>query len=340
MFRKTIRERRFSPNDRAKHAWLAICCIALAVLGRPCTARAGDWEPGPDPKYTGDVTTQTDVELPKDRARKTIGIGEKVTCSIDPAKFADVDCKTENGKVVNGNDELGKVVWSTDGQLLPLKDATGNSATVEARQDKAGPGTATAEISDAGKLAQDNKTVKKSAAFDVVVPASLSIVKVLDDGGVDKGNVEIYAGGAFDYLIAPTTVNFVNATIYEDVDVTRWTWPDGTKDDNNVPAGGSTVKFDIQTIDLQDGNGWTWNVLIDHVASPMRPIGRLNAQAFTIGDKASPLGTHIYWLGSDQKKNEFAVTVMSWVFNADGSGHATVAIGTSSKSTGQMGAFK
>src|SRR5260370_6598954 len=109
--------------------WLAVATLGLA----PVLAQAQTYLPGPAPSV-GDIVHQTVETIPLPRTRTDIGIGEEVTCSIDPLTWQDTDYKVTASGQEPVQDTMGTVTWTAAGQgtVAPL---TGNSTKLTANMD-------------------------------------------------------------------------------------------------------------------------------------------------------------------------------------------------------------
>src|SRR5260370_32522328 len=119
--------------------WLAVAARGLA----PAAGQAQTYLPGP-PSSVGDILHQTVETIPLPLTRTDIGIGEQVTCRIDPATWQDTDYMvTASGQVPVQDTPMGTVTWTAAGQgtVAPL---TGNSTTLTAMMD---PGAVTVNAS-------------------------------------------------------------------------------------------------------------------------------------------------------------------------------------------------
>jgi hypothetical protein len=232
----------------------------------------GTEKPVQPPAPTTKIVTQTAATTPADRTRKTIGIGEKVKCSTDPATAA---------------------TWSVSGGGA-VSPAAGNSTTFTA---KLGPSKPTVKATVGG--------TDLTVDFDVVAPNGLTSTVSSNPGLGTKGppNNQIGFETIFECTVEPTTVSFSNVEFRENIPKNNWTYPDGTADSQGptvVPwraKSGNKTPDDVSTglepiARLSDG---TKNV----------------AFGFTIKvpeDYKNDAGTWVNWLPNEEHYKEFDAT--------------------------------
>ena len=174
-----------------------------------------------------DITSQTEATTPTTRTRTTIGIGEKVTCSIDPSSWVDKDCDVTTNTIVD--DAMGTVAWTKSGAGGSINNATGNSTDLTASKTPAGV-TVIATIPDSGAKYSDAPIVK-SKAFTVIAPTSLTYTKNADTPpwtAWTVGDKLLGARTTYNVVVNPTTVSFYKASIQENIATATDHWPDGS----------------------------------------------------------------------------------------------------------------
>lgn len=224
------------------------CTVLLAFL-----AVGIAYAPGALAAYTqhtvatiGPMTSQTVSTVPANRARTTVGIGEQVTCAIDPSSWSDTDCDTTpdpNQVVV---DTMGTVTWSAGG-AGSVSPSTGNSTTLTASKT---PGSVTvqATVHDSGTKYVDTAVVK-TKGFTVIAPNGMNVSLNSNLTLGSPGFNQIGAKALFDCTVLPVTVSFYNADFRENIPGESWIWPDGTLGTRSsaiVPWG---VGYDNKTAD-------------------------------------------------------------------------------------------
>lgn len=247
-----------------------------------------------DPKYVeeiqatlGNMTSQTESTIPANRTRTTVGIGENVTCTIDPATWVDCDFNTETGE--GEDDEIGTRTWTLEG---PQKDncslsaTTGDSVILTC---SLSPGNVTIKVSVRDSdLKHPDGAVVLTKTFTIVAPDTATYVK---DADVPPWTIwttgDKYLGARTKYTITlgPTTVSFYGASIRENFGAgeTR-TWPDGsTWYGHDGTVGPIPPDYSNQMIDTQ-GEGlhnslklYTGTVWQDLSLSFQIPLEYLNA---------------------------------------------------------------
>lgn len=210
----------------------------------------------------GNITSQTVATVPADRTRTTVGIGEQVTCSIDPGTWVDKDCNTTTNAIED--DTIGDRQWSAAGAgtISPTTAGANNSATLTAHHS---PGTVSVEVNVLDSQTKYNDTVTKSKSFTVIAPTGETTGARTDApyGVAGPPNNTIGAHSTWLITVQPATVSFANARLREHIpnDVT-WNWPNGT----------STI-FTKRTLPIPVNANNQFN---DEFGSGTEAIGRIN----------------------------------------------------------------
>lgn len=215
----------------------------------------------------GDITSQTVATVPADRTRTTIGIGEQVTCSIDPGTWVDKDCNTTANAIED--DTIGDRQWSASGAgtVSPTTAGANNSATLTSHHSPGGV-TIKVTVNDSGTKFDD--VVTKSKTFSVVAPSGIDVAFDADLSPYAAGppNAWIGASQRFIHTVQPTTVNFDQANLRDDWATENRTWPDNT----NEAITGFRQTWSVGVI------GGTHNRM-HHVTTEHQPIARLDSAA-------------------------------------------------------------
>ena len=133
-------------------------------------------------KNVVDIATQTEAMTPPDRTRKTVGVCEKVTCSITgPVK--------------------GTVTWSATGKGT-VSATSGNSVAFEAA-DTAGAASVTATLSNG---------LSKTVNFTVIVPIGVK----MEPTKITQGVAPLGLAMELKVWIQPDTVNFYGVVFHEE----------------------------------------------------------------------------------------------------------------------------
>jgi hypothetical protein len=143
------------------------------------------------------LTSQTESLVPANRDRLTLGIGERVTISTNPARVV-------NWAVAGG------------GAVAPAMGA----ATVFTAS--MSPSTSTITATLGAKAC--------TIVFEVIAPTGINFAVDNNPGCGVAGppNNEIGARTVFDFTIQPVTVSFYRANFRENIPGNAWVWPDGT----------------------------------------------------------------------------------------------------------------
>jgi hypothetical protein len=241
----------------------------------PAPAEPLDKRPAAPPKPAPPATkivTQTVATTPADRTRKTIGIGEEVKCSTDPATAA---------------------TWSVSGGGA-VSPAAGNSATFTA---KLGPSKPTVKATVGG--------TDLTVDFDVVAPNGLKSTVSSNPGQGTKGppNNQIGFETIFDCIVQPATVSFYKVGFRENIPKNDWTWPDGTAGTNGPKEVPWSVGQDNKTTDDVTSALRPIGRVFD---------GKKNVSfAYTVQvpeDYKDDAGTWVSWLPNEEHYKEFDAT--------------------------------
>jgi len=183
----------------------------------------------------GDITSDTQVTAASATDdRTTIGIAEKVDCSIDPNTWADKDCKkVDDGPWTDVNDTIGDKTWSAIGSGGTVSPTSGTTTVLTAKKTPAG---VTVKVTVYDSLSKfDDAPVIKTKPFSVIAPNGEIITENNNPGFPPAGNNNIGAWTNYDVQLTPTSVSFINATFREHIEAqTLPNWPNGTP--LSVPA--------------------------------------------------------------------------------------------------------
>ena len=168
------------------------------------------------------IETETIATTPANRARKIIGIGEQVVCSLPAALSADWE-----------------VIPSTAGVITP--DADVNEATFTASKTPHANVTIQATFSGGGQCEVSFKTIEPNGVKYWTDTADVSPYP----GNNPPPITYIGNGRLFPFTFLPDTVSFYNIQFRENKPGDSWTWPSG---DPGSYSGGIvgplTVDFD------------------------------------------------------------------------------------------------
>ena len=214
----------------------------------------------------GAMTSQTVATLPTNRARTTIGIGEEVTCSINPATWSDLDCNLTKNRIES--DTIGDRVWACGpgGTINPSGITSSNSTTLTASDSPGSPRVLVNVYDSENKY--DDSPLTRSIPFSVIAPSGMTSTLYSDNypGTLGPPDNKIGASSVFICTVSPTTVNFYNAEMRENIPGDNWTWPDGTNDSRPW----AMVFWSTTTI------SGTQNRTTDTITEYGNPIGRLD----------------------------------------------------------------
>jgi hypothetical protein len=189
---------------------------ALVTLCALCGVVFGYWyDYGKDPKI-GKIYHETVLE-PEPFDRTTIGVGEEVTCWIDPDTWEDLDEKWgEYGLIEEVEDEMGKINWYTNGNIS-VNPTCGPVTTLTAD----GPDEAAelyVEVDDAALFADDDLAVQ-FVVFQNAAPGGLKDDPTGATTGISSDAIpgdwtkvgkknKFGASTSFLLQVEPTNVNF------------------------------------------------------------------------------------------------------------------------------------
>jgi hypothetical protein len=130
----------------------------------------------------GTMTSSTSVSAPDGTTpdtRTTIGIGEVVTCSINPATWSDLDCNLTKNRIES--DTIGERVWgcTSGGEVNPSGVTSSNSTTLTADMDTGSPKVAVHVYDSENKY--DDTPAYTSINFTVIAPGGTFYFKIGDD---------------------------------------------------------------------------------------------------------------------------------------------------------------
>ncbi len=183
------------------------------------------------------LNSQTVSTHPANRARTTLGIGEEVTCSVDPSTI---------GTTVSWG-------WTGGGSLSAN---TGTSITFSSSHSPS-----TSIVSASVGTAPYSDTL----GFTVIAPTSITITNPQDVGLGNPGppNNQIGAYTIYTMTVNPTTtVSFYNAQFRENIPQHQWTWPNGTQQ----TSGPKTVLWKVNQS----------NQVPDNISDGPCPIGYIH----------------------------------------------------------------
>ncbi len=175
-------------------------CTFTATANRECPP--APMVVGPQTATAVRLTSETEATtIPLDRARTTLGIGERVTISVDPPRSA---------------------TWSVTGGGTITPSPIGTSALLTASMSPSSP-MVEAQFPNGNRCA---------ITFTVIAPNGLTSTVGSDDGCGTMGppNNSIGASTVFNQIVQPTTVSFYRASFRENIPGESFTWPDGTAD--------------------------------------------------------------------------------------------------------------
>lgn len=248
---------------------LGVLTFAIGVGLLPAYALSGGyWE------YDTDITVGSIQSIcvepyPTPTSRTTIGIGEQVTCSIDPNSFSNYDYYvTAEGKTAYP-DTIGIVSWSVDSDAASVYPTTGNSVTLTAGLVSANTSvTLTATVPDSGTQFV-NTPVDLTLLFLMLVPNGKNAFGQVDDFAgtwkVGPPNNNVGSWTYFGLQVTPAAVNFSKVDFQENIPAQTFAnWPGGPANTAYQPNG-KIVGYNVAT------SGTTPNCIGDTIATPLLP---------------------------------------------------------------------
>lgn len=222
----------------------------------------------------GNIQTQCVFQYPAPQTRTDVGIGEQVTCSIDPSTWQGYAIYTDaycNQSQVS--DSLGEITWSVSGpgSVYPT---TGYSTTLTV--DLADEDGVIAVSATATDWLAVNPPVQRQQALNEKVPKGSVPLSATDAPNATwvQGMANLGAGSNILFQIQPNTVNFGNGTFQVPFSgVPNLIWPN--QDKNSIAAvtwGG------WQTENV----GATQNLKTFPMSYGLVPVGKIAGQNFTI----------------------------------------------------------
>lgn len=191
----------------------------------------------------GELTSATALAAPSGApaTRTTIGLGERVAISIDPATWSDTDCNETTGEIEN--DTMGDRIWAASGAgaITPSGVTQKNNVTMTADFDPGAVGVGVAIRDSQSKFT--DAVLSRSKAFTVIAPVGETTAHA--GWNTTHGGVAL-----FEAVLAPTSVSFDNIRVTEQ---------DGAgSTDGCWFVGSAFVKMDLLT-------GGTWGVNNDNL---------------------------------------------------------------------------
>lgn len=214
------------------------------------------------------VKSETVSPTPSDRSRTTIGIGEEVNLSTDPATT---------------------VSWSVTGGGS-VSQTSGSSTKFTASKS---PSNSTISVT------VDSKVIE--IPFIIIVPDGIKSTANSNPGVGTPGppNNMIGAKTVFNCVVQPTSVSFYNADFQENIPVDNWTWPNGTQSSSGPKIVTWSVRYDNKTTDSVSFRGYSISLIWDGT--------NYVSYGHTIRvpeEYKNELGKWIEWLGSETHYKE------------------------------------
>jgi len=230
------------------------CLVGLAVAAIMGTFASSsvlwsdDWEADEAP-YIGEMTSETEIPLNDDKpqgtpdTRTTIGIAEKVTCSIDEATFLDKDCNLTTQQI--DCDTIGTRTWSKTGTQAAnctLSDPVDDSVVLTASE-SAGAVTVKVIVKDSQTRPNASEQTERTKQFTILAPNGEDAEPDQEQGwNFVAGNDRVGAQGEWAYRVLPDTVSFKHAKF-------KWVreaqvfdkWPNGGNHTIAADTGNSMV---------------------------------------------------------------------------------------------------
>jgi hypothetical protein len=204
--------------------------LVMWVVALPCSGQ--EWYPG-EPPELGQMTSETESPFPADeRDRQILGIAEKVTCKINSATWADLDCDALDNP---GWDEVGNRQWSVSGtgEVNPTVAGTYDECTLTTYAIPTQAVTVTVTVWDSGNMGVDGP-ISRSRSFQVIPPSALSAEFLANEDAIGdtEGTPKQYIGACayFKMTMGPNSVSFHSAMMQERLQAREWTWPDQTQE--------------------------------------------------------------------------------------------------------------
>lgn len=176
------------------HKLLLICLVGLLLLFSKVALSLDPFEK----EFTVfKVKSETVATTPSNLSRTTLGIGEEVNLSTDPAT-------TVSWSVIGGGS---------------VSQTSGSSTKFTASKSPSNP---TIRVSVGSKVIE--------LQFTVIAPISITSTKRADIGHGAVGPPNNYIGSytTYDITVNLTTVSFYGVDLRENIPTHSWTWPDGT----------------------------------------------------------------------------------------------------------------
>lgn len=194
-------------SSKNNKLWLRniVALVAVSLVLAVSLSIADTYTPHTSPTLDG-ITSDTQITaVSASDTRTTIGLKEKVDCSIDPDTWEDEDCENDTDIVY---DSLGTKTWTAIGSGGTVSPSTGNSTVLTADDD---PGAVTVKFTGDDSGAPNYHTGEeaiKTKAFTVIAPdGENSEIRFWDI--IDPSML------VFRAQLTPTTVSFGNISVEE-----------------------------------------------------------------------------------------------------------------------------
>lgn len=215
------------------------------------------------------VKSETKSPTPSDRSRTTIGIGEEVNLSTDPATT---------------------VSWSVTGGGS-VSETSGSSTKFTASKS---PSNSTIRASVSSKVIE--------LQFSIIAPDGMTstIGSEPSLGTSGPPNRLIGAKTIYDCFVTPATVSFYNIELRENIPSHTWTWPDGTVQNYGPKYVNWSVSYDNKTTDsvstglIPITQMWNGTTYVSFTSVTKVPEEYKNETS-----------TWTIWLGGETHNNEF-----------------------------------
>jgi hypothetical protein len=208
---------------------------------------------------TGDMTSLTESQTPANRDRTTVGIAEKVTCSIGSCTWEDKDCDESGTQIVY--DTIGNRIWSCypAGTVNPTAGTNeSNDAIFTAPMYPFRSTTVWVYVYDSALYHDDASYISKGIDFEIIAPNSITatfsndVLHLWDDW--ESGPKYLAAASQYIVTIEPASVSFYNAYFQENFgEGDSDTWPDGSTWYGPTGTIGPTcpVNYANELVDMQ-----------------------------------------------------------------------------------------
>lgn len=155
---------------------LAVLVVFALVCAQVPSVSGQTYDPGPPPMI-GPIQHETVEILPEPRSRTEVGIGEEVTCWVDPATWVDVDYLVDPyGQQIPVNDAMGTVTWSVSGPAT-VYPTVGTTTTVTVDLvDTQATVTVIATVDDSGTKGDDNPVELNQIMMLVFPPEGVQVM--------------------------------------------------------------------------------------------------------------------------------------------------------------------